>query len=40
MLTDAELRNLKPKSKIYKAFDRDVMYVTVSSSGTFHLPLR
>ncbi len=34
MLTDAALRNLKPKSKIYKAFDRDGMYVTVSTSGT------
>lgn len=35
MLTDAALRNLKPKSKIYKASDRDGMYVTVSPSGTF-----
>lgn len=34
MLTDAALRNLKPKSKIYKASDRDWMYVTVSPSGT------
>lgn len=34
MLTDAALRNLKPKSKIYKASDRDEMYVTVSPSGT------
>ncbi len=34
MLTDAALRNLKPKSKIYKASDRDGMYVTVSTSGT------
>ena len=34
MLTDAELRNQKPKSKIYKASDRDGMYVTVSPSGT------
>ena len=34
MLTDAALRNLKPKSKIYKASDRDGMYVTVSPSGT------
>jgi len=30
MLTDTALRNLKPKSKIYKASDRDGMYVTVS----------
>ncbi len=36
MLTDAALRNLKPKSKIYKASDRDGMYVTVSPSGTAH----
>jgi hypothetical protein len=34
MLTDSALRNLKPKSKIYKASDRDGMYVTVSPSGT------
>lgn len=34
MLTDTALRNLKPKSKIYKAFDRDGMYVTVSPVGT------
>lgn len=34
MLIDAALRNLKPKSKIYKASDRDGMYVTVSPSGT------
>ncbi len=34
MLTDAALRNLKPKSKIYKASDRGGMYVTVSPSGT------
>lgn len=34
MLTDTKLRNLKPKSKLYKAFDRDGMYVTVSPTGT------
>ena len=34
MLTDAALRNFKPKSKIYKASDRDGMYVTVSPGGT------
>lgn len=34
MLTDAALRNLKPKSKIYKASDRDGMNVTVSPGGT------
>lgn len=30
MLTDTALRNLKPKSKPYKVFDRDGMDVTVS----------
>lgn len=35
MLTDTALRNLKPKSKAYKAFDRDGMYVTVSPSGIY-----
>ena len=34
MLTDTALRNFKPKSKTYKASDRDGMYVTVSSTGT------
>lgn len=34
MLTDTALRNLKPKSKPYKASDRDGMYVTVSTAGT------
>jgi len=34
MLTDTALRNLKPKSKIYKVFDRDGMYVAVSPVGT------
>ena len=33
-VTDTALRNLKPKSKIYKAYDRDGMYVTVSPTGT------
>ncbi len=33
MLTDTALRNLKPKSKTYKASDRDGMYVTVSTVG-------
>lgn len=33
MLTDTALRNLKPKPKTYKAFDRDGMYVTVSPAG-------
>jgi hypothetical protein len=30
MLTDTALRDLKPKSKIYKVFDRDGMYAAVS----------
>lgn len=34
MPTDTALRNLKPKSKIYKASERDGMYVTVSPTGT------
>jgi len=34
MLTDTALRNLKPKSKKYKVFDRDGLYVTVSTAGT------
>jgi hypothetical protein len=34
MLTDAALRSLKPKNKLYKISDRDGMYVTVQPSGT------
>lgn len=34
MLTDTALRNLKLKSQIYKVFDRDGMYVAVSTAGT------
>ena len=34
MLTDAALKNLKPKPKGYKVTDRDGMYVYVSLSGT------
>lgn len=34
MLTDAALRALKPKDKLYKISDRDGMYVTVQTSGT------
>ena len=41
MLTDTALRNLKPKAKPYKASDRDGMYVTVSTTGTYrHVSLR
>lgn len=34
MLTDTTLRNFNPKPLIYKDFDRDGMYVTVSPVGT------
>lgn len=34
MLTDAALRNLKPKDKPYKVADRDGLYVSVLTSGT------
>jgi integrase len=34
MLTDAALRNLKPKDKAYKVTDRDGLYVAVLKSGT------
>jgi integrase len=34
MLTDAALRNLKPKDKAYKVTDRDGLYVYVLKSGT------
>ena len=34
MLTDAALKHLKGKDKIYKVTDRDGMYVLVKPSGT------
>src|SRR6202051_4752261 len=34
MLTDAALKHLKPKEKLYKLTDRDGMYVLVKPSGT------
>lgn len=34
MLTDTALKNLKPKDAMYKASDRDGLYVTVSPAGT------
>ena len=34
MLTDTELRKLRPKEKTFKVADRDGMYVTVSTAGT------
>jgi hypothetical protein len=38
MLTDAALKALKPKGKIYKVTDRDDMYVVVALSG--HITFR
>lgn len=42
MLTDAALKALRPKGKIYKVTDRDGMYVVVAPSGhiTFRLDYR
>ncbi|MCK9796466.1 Arm DNA-binding domain-containing protein [Pseudomonas sp. MAFF 302030] len=34
MFTDIALCNFKPKSKIYKASDRDGMFLTVLPTGT------
>ena len=34
MLTDAAIKHLKPKDKIYKVTDRDGMYVLVKPLGT------
>lgn len=33
MLTDAALKKLKPKDKVYKVADRDGLYVSVLPSG-------
>lgn len=32
-LTDKELKNLKPKAKLYKVTDRDGMHAAVTPSG-------
>lgn len=40
MLADTALPTLKPKSTIYKACDRNGMYVAVSPASTRHLPVR
>src|SRR5258708_22776476 len=42
MLSDAALKHLKPKEKLYKVTDRDGMYVLVRPSGilTFQLDYR
>lgn len=34
MLTDAKLRNLKPRDKLYKVNDRDGLYVAVTPAGS------
>ncbi|MCP9340134.1 tyrosine-type recombinase/integrase [Stutzerimonas xanthomarina] len=34
MLTDTKLRNLKPQEKLYKANDRDGLYVAVTPAGS------
>lgn len=34
MLTDFTLRNLKPRSPLYKVFDREGMYVAISPAGS------
>ena len=39
MLTDAALKHLRPKEKIYKVTDRDGMYVLVKPSGTLSFRL-
>src|SRR3546814_7218426 len=39
MLTDAALKHLKSKDKLYKVTDRDGMYVLVRPSGTLTFKL-
>ena len=39
MLTDAALKALKPKEKMYKVTDRDGMYVRVAPSGALSFRL-
>lgn len=39
MLTDAALKSLKPKAKMYKVSDRDGMYVRVAPSGAISFRL-
>ncbi len=34
MITDTELRKLRPKEKAFKVADREGMYVTISTAGT------
>lgn len=37
MLSDIELRSLKKEDKPYKVFDRDSLYLVVSSAGSLTL---
>ncbi len=39
MLTDAAIKALKPKEKMYKVTDRDGMYVRVAPSGALSFRL-
>jgi hypothetical protein len=39
MLTDAALKSLKPKQKLYKVTDRDGMYVLVTPKGSLSFRL-
>ena len=39
MLTDAAIKALKPKDKMYKVTDRDGMYVRVAPSGALSFRL-
>lgn len=39
MLTDAALKVLKPKEKMYKVTDRDGMYVRIAPSGAISFRL-
>ena len=39
LLTDAALKALKPKEKLYKVTDRDGMYVLVTPNGTLSFRL-
>ncbi|ELV2841394.1 DUF4102 domain-containing protein [Enterobacter cloacae] len=34
MLTDTKLRNIKPKNKLYKVNDRNVLYVASTPAGS------
>ncbi len=38
MMTDTKLRNFKPQERLYKANDRDGLYVAVTPAGS--IPFR